>query len=201
MNCADLEILLCDYLDGTLPEARRREVEEHLLSCAACTETVRDVRGALAFMEKAADVEPPPELLTRIINEVPALAGTVHRKSWYRRILGGRLEPLLQPRYVMGMAMTVLSFSMMARIAHIDVRQLSPADLNPVKIWMSADDHVHRTWDRAVKYYDNLRVVIEIQSRLRDWSDQDQSSAPQKANDKQKGAPAKSNSTGRIEKK
>ena len=197
MTCADFEILLCDYLDGTLAESRRGEVEEHIRECATCAEMYREISGALSFMEKAAEVEPPAELLTRIINEVPAHAGVVHHKSWYRRVLGGRLEPFLQPRYVMGMAMTVLSFSMMAKIAHIDVRQLSPADLNPVKIWMTADDHAHRTLDRAVKYYDNLKVVIEIQARLREWSDQDQSSTPQQANVQQKGAPAKPNSTGR----
>lgn len=199
MTCADVEILLCDYLDQALDAPARREMEEHLRACPACGEMARDISGALAFIGKAAVIEPPPELLTRIINEVPTEAGPVHHKAWYRRIFKGRLEPLLQPRYVMGMAMTVLSFSMMAKIAHIDVRQLTPSDLNPVKIWMAADDHVHRTWDRAVKYYDNLRVVIEIQSRLRDWSDQDQSSVNQ-VNQNKKGAPANSSSAGRNKK-
>ena len=195
MNCADFEILLSDYLDRALPEERRREVEEHLNGCAACAELSEDVCGAMAFMEKAAVPEPPAELLTRIINEIPAKAGVTHRSGW-RRLFGRWLQPVLQPRYVMGMAMTVLSFSMMARIAHVDVRQLRPSDLDPVKIWMSADDHAHRAWDRAVKYYDNLKVVIEIQSRLREWTDQSQSTAPQTGNDRQKGASARTTPTG-----
>jgi hypothetical protein len=29
---------------------------------------------------------------------------------------------------------------------------------------------LHRSWDRAVKYYQNLRLVYEIQSRLQEWS-------------------------------
>jgi hypothetical protein len=73
----------------------------------------------------------------------------------------------------MGMAMTILSFSMLARFAHIEPRQLRPSDLDPVKVWQGIDDHSHRVYDRAMKYYDNLRLVIEIQSRLREWSDQE----------------------------
>jgi hypothetical protein len=37
-----------------------------------------------------------------------------------------------------------------------------------------------------MKYYDNLRLVIEIQSRLREWSDQEQSAAPAAENGKAK---------------
>ena len=78
----------------------------------------------------------------------------------------------------MGMAMTILSFSMLARFAHIEPRQLRPADLDPVKVWQGIDDRSHRVWDRAMKYYDNLRLVIEIQSRLKEWTDPDAGAAP-----------------------
>ena len=37
-------------------------------------------------------------------------------------------------------------------------------------MWGYLDDRAHRTWERAVKYYDNLRFVYEIQSRLNDWN-------------------------------
>ena len=96
------------------------------------------------------------------------------KRSWWRRLFGGWVHGILQPRYVMGMAMTVLSFSMIAKFAHIEPRQLRPSDLDPVKIWAGIDDRTHRMWDRAMKYYDNLRLVIEIQSRLKEWTDQEQ---------------------------
>jgi hypothetical protein len=50
---------------------------------------------------------------------------------------------------------------------------LRASDLDPVKVWQGIDDHSHRVYDRAMKYYDNLRLVIEVQSRLREWTDQD----------------------------
>ena len=42
MNCADIEILICDYVDGTLNAAQRADVERHLSACPACAELARD---------------------------------------------------------------------------------------------------------------------------------------------------------------
>jgi hypothetical protein len=131
-----------------------------------------------------APAEPPAELLTRILHELPTGRPAAEKRSWWWKLTGGPVQALLQPRYVMGMAMTVLSFSMIARFAHIEPRQLRPADLDPVKIWASIDDRSHRMWDRTMKYYDNLRLVIEIQSRLKEWTDQEP--APNAGASKQK---------------
>jgi len=40
------------------------------------------------------------------------------------------------------------------------------------RVWMAVEDRALRTWERTVKYYDSLRVVYEIQTRLREWGDQ-----------------------------
>ena len=184
MTCAELEILLCDYVDGTLRVAEKTALESHLAGCGACGELAKDVAGVTAFIETVAAPEPPAELLTRILHEIPdARQRRTEKPSWWRKLFGGWVNTVLSPRYAMGMAMTVLSFSMIAKFAHIEPRKLTQADLDPVKIWVSIDDREHRVWDRTVKYYDNLRLVIEIQSRLKEWSDQDQvaDSSKQKA--------------------
>ena len=36
MTCAELEILLCDYVDGTLRAEERTALENHLAGCSAC---------------------------------------------------------------------------------------------------------------------------------------------------------------------
>ncbi|MDQ2945682.1 MAG: anti-sigma factor [Acidobacteriota bacterium] len=177
MTCAEVDILLCDYVDGELRGVQKSALEDHLAGCSGCAEIARDVQAAVTFIGRAAVAEPPAELLTRILHEIPA---GKQNPAWRRlagRWFGGWFESILQPRYAMGMAMTVLSFSMLAKFAGIQPRQLSPADLNPVKIWMSVDDRAHRGWDRAMKSYENLRWVIEIQSRLKEWSEQDQEQA------------------------
>ncbi|MGA3189007.1 MAG: zf-HC2 domain-containing protein [Bryobacteraceae bacterium] len=177
MNCADVEIQLADYLDGTLAADQKAAFERHLSTCAACEELARDAAGAVAFMERASDVTAPPELVTRILFEISS--GPSHlavKPSWARRIFGSRLggkflEPLLQPRYAMGMAFTLLSFAMLGRVTGIEFKHLTPADLDPVKIWTAAEDRVARTWQRGVKYYESLRLVYEIESRVKEWSD------------------------------
>jgi hypothetical protein len=175
MTCAELESLLCDYVDGTLSPERKSVVELHLSSCSTCAELVRDASAAVAFMERAAEVEPPPELLTRILYQIPRAP---ERGKWLGRIYSRWLAPVLQPRYVMGFAMTVLSFSMLGRLAGIQPRQLRLTDLDPVKVWQTFDDRVHRAWARATKHYENLRLVYEIQTSLREWTQQeDQASA------------------------
>jgi hypothetical protein len=175
MTCADVEILICDYLDGALSSEQRAEVERHLGECHACSELARDAGAAIAFMERAADVEPPPELVTRILYQIPSgrrtpAADVGRLRSW----LGHLLEPVLQPKLVMSMALTILSFSMMLRCSGVSSRQLRPTDLNPTRVWASVEDKAQRTWDRTVKFYENIRFVYEIQSRLREWTEQEQ---------------------------
>ncbi len=172
MTCLDLEILLAEYIDGTLPQEAKSAVESHLSTCSECRELAQDASSAVAFLERTANVEAPPELVTRILFEVsngpshsavrPPLA-----RRLFGKMFGGWLEPVLQPRFAMGMAMTVLFLGMM-----VHARQLTPSDLDPVKVWSALENRVSLTWERGVKYYENMRLVFEIQSRLKEWSDE-----------------------------
>ena len=191
MTCAELEILLCDYLDGSLRASERAALEHHLEGCGACAELAQDASAAAAFLDGLPQVDPPAELMTRILHQVQATRpAEAASPSWWRKLAGGWMEGVLQPRYAMGMAMTVLSLAMLAKFAPVNMRQLTPADLDPVKIWTTVDDRAHRVWDRTVKYYDNLRLVIEIQSRLQEWSDQEQPAAAGAQNPPGSGQPA-----------
>lgn len=173
MNCGQVEILLCDYLDGTLPAAERAGLEGHLPECQACAELARDVGAAVAFMERAAEVEMPPQLMTRILAETTSGR---HGRLGGARIGGGLRSWLtghvLQPRLVMGMALTVFSFSMMARCAGVSPRQLTAADLEPAKVWAALDDRVHRGWNRGMQFYESVRFIYEVKSRLSQWTEQ-----------------------------
>jgi len=172
MTCADVEIRLADYVDETLHGAERSALEAHLSQCQSCAELARDSASAVAFIERASNVEAPPELVTRILFEITSGPSHAHVKpSWIRRVLGKWLEPILQPRYAMGMAMTVLSFAMLGRFTGIH-RQLTASDLDPVKIWMATEDRAQRVWERSLKYYENLRVVFEIQTQLKEWTEE-----------------------------
>src|ERR1019366_4339245 len=72
MNCAELEQLICDYVDGTLPAVR------------------------------TADVEPPPELITRILFDAPWARKTPAKgRGWFIDKLSKLIAPLMQPRFAM----------------------------------------------------------------------------------------------------
>ena len=77
----------------------------------------------------------------------------------------------------MGMAMTVLSFAMLERCTGVHVQHLQAADLNPVRVWNGVEDKALRVKDQVVKYYDNLRVVYEVETHLKDLQEQPAASA------------------------
>ena len=41
MNCAEIEVLICDYVDGTLAPDQKSALERHLSACSACAELAR----------------------------------------------------------------------------------------------------------------------------------------------------------------
>jgi anti-sigma factor RsiW len=186
LHCLQIDELLCDYVDGTLDAQQKSAFEAHTAHCKACQELVADVTGAMQFMERAAIVEPPKELVTRILYHTPKQApilAAMAKQDWLKRWIA----PLVQPRFAMGMAMTILSFSMLGKFVS-PARQLKPSDLDPVKVWRSVDDSAHRTWDRFVKYYDNLRLVYEVQTAISDMKgDSEEQAGAEKSNPKKSG--------------
>lgn len=59
MSCQDYEIALGDYVDGTLDERSRIEVEAHLAACARCRAIVADF-GVLRQATQSLEPELPP---------------------------------------------------------------------------------------------------------------------------------------------
>ncbi len=155
ITCTEFEILLADYLDGTLTSEAKADVERHQSECVSCSELAADAAGAMGFIERAAIVDPPTALVNRILFEVTnGKSRGVIKPSWMERLLGRRAGFLLQPRFAMGMAMAVLSLAMVGRF------------------WSAAENTVERSWDRAVKGYQSLQLVYEVQSQLEEWTKQ-----------------------------
>jgi anti-sigma factor RsiW len=156
ITCTEFEVLLADFLDGTLPADQQAAFASHRATCAACAELAGDAAGAMAFMERAAAAAPPPALLKRIVREVANGPGRrVIQPSWTERLFGRSagtwLGAVLQPRLAMGTAMAVLSLALVGRFG--------PA----------AENGVHRAWDRALKNYESLALVYDVQTQLQEW--------------------------------
>lgn len=175
MNCADFEVQLADYIDGTLDASGRAALEQHAAGCVGCREFMADATRGATFVARAEEVQPPQELLTRLAYLAPI--GRVHqpheRQGLFSQLKSKLLLPILQPRLAMGMALTILSFAMLERCTGIRVQTIQAADLNPSHVWSGVVNKVIRTKDRAVKNYENMRFVYEIETRWKEFQAQD----------------------------
>lgn len=165
-RCADVEEMLADYVDQTLLDRDVAQLKAHFAICSACRELAADAAAAVAFMERAAVVEPPPQLVNRILFEIGNGGNRqMVKPPVSQRLFGKWLQPILQPKFAMGMAMTMLSFGMFLRME--GVREW--ADLHPANLYAAVEDRVTRLWDRGVKHYQSLKLVYEIQTSYQNW--------------------------------
>jgi hypothetical protein len=171
-NCAEFEVLLADYIDGTLAAGQRTEFMRHMETCTACGELARDAGRAVALMERAADVEPPAELVAKILHATNAGWDLRKYRQGARGWINRTLSPILKPRFVMGAMVSLISITMLSRCAGTPKSTLTAGDLDPIRIWSSLDMRTHRLWDRAVKSYESMRLVYEIRSQFNDWQQQ-----------------------------
>jgi len=191
MQCVEVEALLADAIDGTLHGAPLAAFEAHRDSCPACRDMVEEASRGMHWLKGLDEVEPPRHLvhniLAQTIGQVPeprpvlAPAG----ESWLQQ-LKGKLSPVfapvVTPRFAMSFGMAFFSITMLLSIAGFHVADLRHVDLSAKGITKA----YYTTQTRVVRYYENIRLVYEIETRVRDLrrvatpqSEQEQQTAPQ----------------------
>jgi hypothetical protein len=174
IQCAEFEVLLADQLDGALAPEHREAFAAHMESCPACRLMAEEAASAMAFMSRAAEVEMPPVLMTKILHATNSgWELTLHGKG-VRGWINRTFAPLLQPRFVLGAGLTIMSATMLTQCAGLPKRELTAADLDPVRIISSLENRAERVWDRAMKSYESMRLVYEVKSQINEWSQQQQ---------------------------
>jgi hypothetical protein len=173
MTHLELENLTSDYLEGLLEPALKREVEAHLSACPSCFEMVGDVRRAMELCHSASELEPAPWLVRKIMG-----ATVGERKPGLVERFVAFFRPALQPRFAYGVAMAVFSLSIIVNAAGINWRHMTFEDLNPRTWFFRANRAGHLFVARAEKFYYDLRVVYEIESRLRQLRAHPEQEAP-----------------------
>jgi hypothetical protein len=116
----------------------------------------------MELCHSAPELEPAPWLVRKIM-----LATVGERKPSLADRLVAFFRPALQPRFAYGVAMAVFSFSIIVNAAGVNLRHMTVEDLNPRTWFFRANRAGHLYIARAEKFYYDLRVVIEIESRLR----------------------------------
>lgn len=162
MTHLEIEHLASDYLEGLLDAARRAEVEAHLGACLECQTLLADLQHALEVCRSADEIEPPPWLVPKILR-----ATLGERKPSLGQRLAALFRPAMQTRMAYGIAMALFSLSLIVNAAGVDLKHLRVQDLDP-RTWIyQADRNGHLLLGRVEKYYYDLKLVYEIESRLR----------------------------------
>lgn len=174
MTHLEIENIASEYLEGQLDTVRRSEVEQHLADCADCRELISSVRRAFELCRRAEPLEPPPWLVPKILR-----ATIGERQPTFTERLAAWFRPVFQARVVYGVAMAVFSLSMIADVAGVNFRHVKARDLNPRNWVYQANRNGHLLLGRVEKYYYDLKVVYEIESRLRQLRAQPGEAAPQ----------------------
>ena len=174
MQCAEFEGLLAEALDGQLSGAQLESFQQHRGLCAVCGPLFAQAETGLNWLKAVKQVEPPPNLVNRILaatTGAPAPVAVPVTPTWPER-LRGWVTPALapawslarQPRFAMSFAMVFFSVSIALNAAGVRLGDLRAADLRPSTLVRG----YYETSAKVVKYYENIRFVYELESRVRD---------------------------------
>ena len=107
-----------------------------------------------------------------------AAPAVVAKDRWTWRLRHFVSKPfggVLQPRFVTSFAMAFFSLSLTLTLAGVRIKDLARVDLRPSSIKKAVVLEYTQIESKVVKYYENMRVVYEIESRVQELK---KSSAP-----------------------
>lgn len=173
MQCADVEALLAEALDGTLQGPKMAAFEAHQQTCASCRNTVAEARAGMLLLQGLDEAEPPRNLVHNILAQTIGALPSEHAmpapqpEGWFEK-LKARLTPIFAPvatpRFAMSFGMAFFSITMLLGIAGFHMSDLRRLDFSSKGITRA----YYATQARIVRYYENMRLVYEIESRVRD---------------------------------
>ncbi len=197
MNCAEFEALLAEALDGVLSTAVRERFEAHRAACAECGPLYADAARGLNWIKSLEEAEPPRNLVRNILiatsgrakaREVAAEPKSAwsRMREWLPPSVFPVYAAMRQPRFAMSAAMAFFSVSLLLQVTGVKLTDLRRLDLRPSALQSSAVHNYNETSSKVVKYYENIRLVYEIQTRMQELKDaaqpepQAQPAAPKK---------------------
>ncbi len=173
MQCNQVEALLAEILDGTLQGETLKGFETHQQSCASCRAMIDEARAGMNWLEALDEAEPPRNLVHNILAQTIGALPSEHAvvkprgEGWLER-LKGRLAPMFAPiatpRFAMSFGMAFFSITMLLGIAGFHFADVRHWDLSSKGIRRS----YYEAQVRVMRYYENVRWVYEIESRVRD---------------------------------
>jgi hypothetical protein len=175
MQCQEFEALLSEALDQTLTTPKFEGFQDHARKCEICGPMLAEAEEGLRWLKSLTEAEPPAMLVHNILAATTGIetrgAYTVTPRgvSWWESFSATVLRPALgvirQPRFAMSFGMAFFSLSVALNIAGVKLSDLRHIDLRPTAIKHT----YYETSGKIARYYDNMRFVYEIESRVREF--------------------------------
>jgi len=189
--CGEWETLLTDALDGLLDPQAEAKFAAHKAVCPACAALYEEARKGRQWLEfLAPEPEAPAGLLEKILaktgpghqagttsmpapaREVPAFVPPVWQQPGFFARMRQSMRYALQPRLLMTAAMAFFSIGLTVnitgfRLANVHVTPLRLSDLRPRAVRAYMERQLTMASVPIVRYYDHLRFVYEVESRVR----------------------------------
>ena len=161
-NCPDIEERLSDFIERQLSPEDARAFSAHVSACAKCAELVESVGGLVTGMHALEMVPEPAGLNRRILVATIGPRETLTlRERWLRWTL-----PFRQPRLAMG-AVTFAAFVLIVfQVSGVKWSHVRRMEFSPASVVVSTNRQAHLVYGRTTRFFNDLRVVYEIESRL-----------------------------------
>jgi hypothetical protein len=188
--CGQWETLLVDAMDGLLRPEDESIFSSHMATCASCTEMFEQVRRGREWLEfLAPEPEVPAYLLDKILVETGhgklnpgklamaggstaglGVAGNVLTmpQAWQRPGFAARMRRFAEPRLLMTAAMAFFSIALTMSMTGVRISSIKMADLRPASVRSVLEKRIMTASTPIVRYYDHLRFVYEVESRVRE---------------------------------
>jgi hypothetical protein len=199
LQCEEWEALLADALDGTLAAEDTAVFTAHGNDCPMCAEMLAQARQGQEWMKFLQEEPPAPaDLVAKIL-------GRTSGAALPQLAVAGAAQPIVphvahftmrntfrDSRILMTVAMAFFSIMLTLNMAGIHLNSLRMADLKPSALQTNFARQFYGAKKQMVSYYESLRLVYEVESKMRelrrDAESEQQNPQPRK-DDKQQGTP------------
>ena len=226
LDCAAVDLLWVEAVEGTLPPPEAEKVRVHTAECAACRGKIFQARKGREWLLvlKQEPLIPPGDLVAKILaktagaQEVPAhpprltvpkfpvetdtraadryslpgYSSPDHQEAaipaerpsdydglgqrgmppgvsvpvWQRPSVVFLRKTVFDPRVALVAAMAFFSISLTLNLMGVKLTRIRPADLKPQAMRRVVTRQYAQANARVVHYYENLRIVYEVESRV-----------------------------------
>jgi hypothetical protein len=187
-ECGQWETLLADALDGLLQPEDEDTFSAHMAGCKACTALFDEARRGREWLEF---LSPEPEVPAGLLDKILAQTGPGQVAgfgltagaagvlpipqpgkpaipAWQQPGFIGQVRRFAEPRLLMTAAMAFFSIALTLNLTGVRLGDLRMASFRPAAVRALVERRIMTASVPIVRYYDHLRYMYEVESRMRD---------------------------------